>query len=63
MSLTTREAVLVPSGEVAAEACFVTVRWNQDDRKPVRFGQAACRSSVVTCCSLPVVRGPVLPGG
>ena len=36
-SLTTREMVLTPSGEVAAEAKVVTVRWDADRRKPVPF--------------------------
>jgi acyl-CoA thioester hydrolase len=34
-SITTREAIFVPSGEVAAEARVVTVRWDPGDRKPV----------------------------
>ena len=36
-SLTTRETIFVPSGEVAAEARVVTVRWDADQRKPVPF--------------------------
>jgi acyl-CoA thioester hydrolase len=36
-SLTTRETVLTPSGEVAAEARVVTVRWDADRRKPAPF--------------------------
>ncbi|MBO0809927.1 MAG: acyl-CoA thioesterase [Actinobacteria bacterium] len=39
-SLTTRETVLTPSGEVAAEARVVTVRWDADRRKPVPFTDA-----------------------
>jgi acyl-CoA thioester hydrolase len=39
-SLTTRETVLTPSGEVAAEARVVTVRWDAGRRKPVPFSQA-----------------------
>jgi acyl-CoA thioester hydrolase len=39
-SLTTRETVLTPSGEVAAEARVVTVRWDADRRKPVPFTEA-----------------------
>jgi acyl-CoA thioester hydrolase len=42
-SLTTRETIFVPSGEVAAEARVVTVRWDQDDRKPVPFSEAERR--------------------
>ena len=36
-SLTTREAILTPDGEVAAEARVVTVRWDRRARKPVPF--------------------------
>jgi acyl-CoA thioester hydrolase len=36
-SLTTRETVLTPSGEVAAEARVVTVRWDPGQRKPIPF--------------------------
>jgi acyl-CoA thioester hydrolase len=39
-SLTTRERIFVPSGEVAAEARVVTVRWDPDQRKPVPFTEA-----------------------
>jgi acyl-CoA thioester hydrolase len=34
-SLTTRETILTPSGEVAAEARVVTVRWDRGQRRPV----------------------------
>ena len=33
-SITTRETIFLPSGEVAAEARVVTVRWDPDQRKP-----------------------------
>ncbi len=36
-SLTTRETIVTPSGEVAADARVVTVRWDADSRKPVPF--------------------------
>ena len=36
-SLTTRETIFVPSGEVAAEARVITVKWDADQRKPVPF--------------------------
>jgi acyl-CoA thioester hydrolase len=36
-SLTTRETILTPSGEVAADARVVTVRWDADSHKPVPF--------------------------
>ena len=36
-SLTTREAVLTPSGVTAAEARVVTVLWDASDGKPVAF--------------------------
>jgi acyl-CoA thioester hydrolase len=39
-SLTTRETIFVPSGEVAAEARVVTVRWDADQRKPVPFTES-----------------------
>jgi acyl-CoA thioester hydrolase len=42
-SLTTRETICVPSGEVAAEARVITVRWDQDQRKPTAFGEAERR--------------------
>ena len=36
-SLTTRETVLTASGEVAAQARVVTVRWDAEEHKPVPF--------------------------
>jgi len=39
-SLTTRETITTPSGEVAAEARVVTVRWDAGLRKPARFTDA-----------------------
>lgn len=42
-SLTTRETIFMPSGEVAAEARVVTVRWDPDQRKPVPFTEAERR--------------------
>jgi acyl-CoA thioester hydrolase len=39
-SLTTRETVLAPSGEIAAEARVVTVRWDPGQRKPIPFSEA-----------------------
>jgi acyl-CoA thioester hydrolase len=36
-SLITRETILTPSGDVAAEARVVTVRWDATERKPVPF--------------------------
>ena len=39
-SLTTQETILTPSGEVAAEARVVTVRWDPGHRQPIPFGQA-----------------------
>jgi acyl-CoA thioester hydrolase len=38
-SLTTRETILAPSGEVAADARVVTVRWDADHGKPVPFSE------------------------
>lgn len=39
-SLTTREEVLAPSGQVAADAKVVTVRWDAARHRPVPFGAA-----------------------
>ncbi len=39
-SLTTRETILTPSGEVAAEARVVTVRWDSGQRQPIPFSEA-----------------------
>jgi acyl-CoA thioester hydrolase len=39
-SLTTRETILTPSGEVAADARVVTVRWDAGSHKPVPFTDA-----------------------
>ena len=38
-SLTTRETILTPSGDVAAEARVVTVRWDPGQRRPVPFSE------------------------
>jgi acyl-CoA thioester hydrolase len=39
-SLTTRETILTPSNEIAAEARVVTVRWDRRARKPVPFSES-----------------------
>jgi acyl-CoA thioester hydrolase len=39
-SLTTRETILTPSGDVAAEARVVSVRWDAARRTPVPFTEA-----------------------
>ena len=39
-SLTTRETILTPSDEIAAEARVVTVRWDPRARKPVPFSES-----------------------
>jgi acyl-CoA thioester hydrolase len=36
-SLTTRETILAPSGQVAAQARVVTVRWDPGRRQPIPF--------------------------
>jgi acyl-CoA thioester hydrolase len=36
-SLTTRETIVTPSGDVAADARVVTVRWDAESHKPVPF--------------------------
>lgn len=38
-SLTTRETLRTAAGELAAEARVITVRWNQDQRAVVPFGE------------------------
>ena len=50
-SLTTRETIVVPSGEVAAEARVVTVRWDADQRKPVPFTETERQqlNAAMTC--------------
>ena len=39
-SLTTRETVVTPAGEIAAQARVVTVRWDAEQRKPVPWDDA-----------------------
>ena len=39
-SLTTRETILTASGEVAAEARVVSVRWDPGQHKPIPFSEA-----------------------
>jgi acyl-CoA thioester hydrolase len=39
-SLTTRETILTPAQEIAAEARVVTVRWDRRARKPIPFSEA-----------------------
>jgi acyl-CoA thioester hydrolase len=39
-SLTTRETIINAAGEVAADARVVTVRWDQDLRKPIPFSES-----------------------
>ena len=39
-SLTTRETIVTPAGETAAQARVVTVRWDAGQRKPVPWGDA-----------------------
>ena len=39
-SLTTRETITLPSGDVAAEARVVTVRWDPGERRPIPFSEA-----------------------
>ena len=38
-SLTTRETIVTPSGDVAAEARVVTVRWDPGQRRPIPFSE------------------------
>jgi acyl-CoA thioester hydrolase len=39
-SLTTRETITGPSGQVAAQARVITVRWDGERREPVPFSDA-----------------------
>ncbi len=39
-SLTTRETIVTPAGETAAQARVVTVRWDAEQRKPVPWDDA-----------------------
>ena len=39
-SITTRETIFLPSGEIAAEARVVTVRWDTGSRKPAPLTEA-----------------------
>jgi acyl-CoA thioester hydrolase len=39
-SLTTRETIVTPAGETAAQARVVTVRWDAERRKPVPWDDA-----------------------
>lgn len=39
-SLTTRETIITASGDVAAQARVVTVRWDQAERRPIPFTEA-----------------------
>jgi acyl-CoA thioester hydrolase len=39
-SLTTREKIITPARQVAADARVVTVRWDPDNRRPIQFTQA-----------------------
>jgi len=42
-SLTTRETILTPAGDVVAEARVVTVRWDPGRRQPIPFSEAERR--------------------
>ena len=50
-SLITRETILTPAQEIAAEARVVTVRWDRRARKPVPFSEAerAQLTAVIEC--------------
>jgi acyl-CoA thioester hydrolase len=39
-SLTTRETILTPAQEIAAQARVVAIRWDAGQRKPVPFSEA-----------------------
>jgi len=39
-SLTTRETIITPSGQVAAQARVVTVRWDSKRGQPIPFSEA-----------------------
>jgi acyl-CoA thioester hydrolase len=52
-SLTTRETILTPSAETAAEARVVTVHWDAANRKPVPFSPAERTELAATMTSDP----------
>jgi acyl-CoA thioesterase FadM len=77
-SLTTRETILTSSGEVAAEARVVTVRWDPIGRQPIPFketertrltaamaGQPTTRSAheLLTRCNQRAARHVVVRSG
>ena len=50
-SLTTRETIVTPSGDVAAEARVVTVRWDPGQRRPIPFSETErARLAAATTC-------------
>ena len=52
-SLTTRERITLPSGEVAAEARVVTVRWDVASHSPRAFTEAERAALEASQASLP----------
>ena len=57
-SLTTRETIITPSGEVAAEARIVTVRWDAALRKPAPFTAAERARLEAPAVEEPAVEAP-----
>ncbi len=57
-SLTTRETILAPSKEAAAQARVVTVRWDADLRKPAPFSRAEREQLTLAMTSDPAPRSP-----
>jgi acyl-CoA thioester hydrolase len=58
-SLTTRETIVGPSGQVVARAQVITVRWDADRREPVPFSETERARLAV----YPISAGTGPPGG
>jgi acyl-CoA thioesterase FadM len=56
-SLTTRETILTPSGDAAAQARVVTVRWDAGHRRPVPFSEAERARLAAAMTSGPALGG------
>ena len=56
-SLTTRETILTSSGDAAAQARVVTVRWDAGHRKPVPFSEAERARLAAAMTSGPALGG------
>ncbi len=50
-SLTTRETILHPAGQIAAQAQVVTVKWDADHRQPIPFSDSERARLMTTSAS------------